>query len=309
MQTILGSGGIMGIELAKSLKTFTSDIRLVSRNPQKVNKSDELMKADLLQADNAMKAVEGSSVVYVTVGFPYDTKIWQEYWPKFMTNVIEACKAHSARLVFFDNVYMYDRNHLDKMTEKTPVNPSSRKGEVRAKIARMIMDEAEKGRLTALIARSADFYGPGIEKNSGLTEMIFKPLSNGKKANWMCSVNYRHSFSYTPDLGKATAILGNTDDAYNDIWHLPTAPDPPTGKEWIEMIANEMGAEAKYQVLPKFMMGIIGLFMPIMKELAEMAYQFDRDYIFDSSKFEKRFDYTPAEYQEGIREVVERDYR
>ncbi|HEX7583349.1 MAG TPA: NAD(P)H-binding protein, partial [Prolixibacteraceae bacterium] len=84
MQTILGSGGAIGIELAKALKEFTSEIRLVSRNPKKVNATDELMSADLLNTEDVRKAVKGSSVVYVTIGFPYSVKVWKKSWPKFI---------------------------------------------------------------------------------------------------------------------------------------------------------------------------------------------------------------------------------
>ncbi len=142
-----------------------------------------------------------------------------------------------------------------------------------------------------------------------LTETIFKPFGNGKKANWMGSINFKHSFTYTPDAGKATAMLGNSKDAYNQIWHLPTASDPFTGKEWIEAIAREMGIKPKYQVAPKLLVRIIGLFVPIMREMVEMMYQYDRDYVFDSSKFEKQFNFRPTPYINGIREIVQNDYK
>jgi len=308
MQTILGAGGAIGIELARALKDFTREIRLVSRNPQKVNSTDELMSADLLNADDVLKAVEGSSVVYVTVGFPYSVKTWGESWPKLISSVINACKEHNCKLVFFDNIYMYDSDHLNGMTEETPINPPSKKGEIRAEIAKMIMDEVSEGKLTALIARSADFYGPSIKNTSMLTETVFNNLENGKKANWMSSVDYKHSFTYTPDAGKATAQLGNTEDAYNQVWHLPTAANPLTGREWIEAIAAEMGKEAKIQVASPFIVRIMGLFMPIMKEMLEMMYQYDREYVFDSSKFEGKFEFKPTEYINGIKEIVEKDY-
>ncbi|MEQ9440039.1 MAG: NAD(P)H-binding protein [Cyclobacteriaceae bacterium] len=304
MQTILGSGGAIGIELAKALPTYTDQIRLVSRNPQKVNATDELMPADLTRTEDVQKAIAGSSVVYVTVGFPYSAKLWEKTWPKLITDVITACQKYQAKLVFFDNIYMYDPNYLNGMTEETPSNPPSRKGKVRAQIADMIMDEVRAGKLTALIARSADFYGPGIENTSMLTETVIKPLSQGKKANWMSSVDYKHAFTYTPDAGKATALLGNTEDAYNQVWHLPTADHPPTGKEWVETIAREMGVAPRYQQAPKMLVRILGLFMPIMGEMVEMMYQYDRDYVFDSSKFEKHFDLPPTSYPDGIRETI-----
>jgi len=309
MQTILGSGGAIGIELAKSLKEFTTDIRLVSRNPQKVNPDDELIAADLLKPDEVDKAVKGSSVIYVTVGFEYNYKVWQENWPKFMKSVIAACISHNSKLVFFDNIYMYDKMYLDGMTEETPINPSSKKGKIRAEIANMVMEKAKEGTLTALIARSADFYGPNIKNTSVLTETVFNPLRKGKKANWMGSVKFKHSFTYTPDAGKATALLGNTEDAYNQVWHLPTVSNPFTGKEWIEHIAKELGVKPRYQVASKFLVKIIGIFVPIMREFPEMMYQYDWDYVFNSDKFEKRFDIKPTPYVEGIEEIVKTDYK
>lgn len=308
MQTILGAGGIIAIELAKSLAQYTKDIKLVGRNPKKVNSTDQLLSADLTKANELDKAIEGSSVVYVTIGFTYSYKEWQAKWPQFMKNVINSCQKYGAKLVFFDNMYMYDPNHLDGMNEETPMNPPSKKGKVRAQLVNMIMNEIEAGNLTALIARCADYYGPNIERNGMVREMIFKNLAAGKKANWLCSDKYKHSVTYTPDAGKATALLGNTDDAYNQVWHLPTASNPFTGKEWIETIANELGVKPKYQIATKFIVKIMGIFMPIMREMQEMLYQYDRDYVFDSTKFEKRFDFTPTPYSEGIKKIIESDY-
>lgn len=212
-------------------------------------------------------------------------------------------------MVFFDNVYMYDRDYLNGMTEDTPIKPSSEKGKIRAEISNMILDEINSGTLNALIARSADFYGPSIKNNSILTETVFNPLSKGKKANWLVSTEFKHSYTYTPDAGKATAILGNSDSAYGQVWHLPTAPNPLTGKELIELIASKFGVEAKTQVATKFIVKILGWFNPIMKEIHEMLYQNDRDYVFDSSKFEKEFDFKPTSYKDGIAQIIEIDYK
>tara|TARA_R110002050_G_scaffold75052_6_gene160952 strand:+ start:10816 stop:11742 length:927 start_codon:yes stop_codon:yes gene_type:complete len=308
MQTILGAGGAIGIELAKALTEYTSKIRLVSRNPKKVNKSDQLVSADLLDRSKVFEAIQGSSIVYVTVGFPYNLKFWQQHWPKFIKNVIDACIEYNCKLVFFDNIYMYDANFLDGMNEETPINPPSKKGKIRTEVAAMIMDKVKEGRLEALIARSADFYGPCIKYSSMLTEMVFKPLSNGKKANWLSSVNFKHSFTYTPDAGRATALLGNSAKAYNQVWHLPTAKNPYTGREWITVIASEMGIKPRFQVASKLMLKIMGLFVSLMRELPEMMYQYDRDYVFNSDKFDRHFDFRTTPYLEGIKEIIKSDY-
>ena len=124
MQTILGAGGGAGTEITRELSNYTKNIRVVSRNPKKVNETDQLMKADLTDPEQLDKAVKGSEIVYVMIGFPYNIKVWRELWPKFMHNLIEACSKYKSKIFFFDNVYMYDPKYLSNMTEETPINPT-----------------------------------------------------------------------------------------------------------------------------------------------------------------------------------------
>lgn len=304
MQTILGANGTIGSVLAKELVKYTDKIRLVSRNPRRVNESDELFPADLTNPALVEQAVKGSDVVYLVVGLEYNIKVWEEQWPKLMKATINACEKNKARLVFFDNVYMYDINSIPHMTEESPYNPPSRKGAVRRHIAQMIMDEVKAGRLMALIARSADFYGPGNDK-SFVNEMVYKNFLKGSRANWFVNADKKHSFTFTPDAAKATALLGNTDDAYNTIWHLPTDKNALTGRQFVELFSNQMKVNNKIFVMPVWMIKIVGLFVPILKEMPEMMYQYDRDYFFDSSKFDKRFNFRTTKYAEGVKLTVE----
>jgi nucleoside-diphosphate-sugar epimerase len=167
----------------------------------------------------------------------------------------------------------------------------------------MLMDEVKAGKLMALIARSADFYGPGNDK-SFANEMVYKNFLKGRRANWFIDADKKHSFTYTPDAAKATALLGNTDDAYNTIWHLPTDKNTITGREFIELFSKEMKVPNKLVVMPMWMVRLAGIFVPVLKEMREMMYQYDRDYFFDSSKFDKRFNFKTTTYQEGVRMTV-----
>ena len=303
MQTILGSGGAIGSLLAKELMNYIDKVRLVARNPQKVNDSDELFKADLTNASEVLKSVEGSEVVYLCVGLPYQLKVWQQQWPAVMQNTINACIQHKAKLVFIDNVYMYSQDAIPHMTEESPLNPPSQKGKIRLQIAQMLMDEVANGTLTALIARSADFYGPDV-KTSVLKISVFDNFQKGKKAMWLSDATKIHSFTYTPDIAKATALLGNTADAYGQVWHLPTSTEKLTGIDFIKMIAAEMKVKPAYNTFSKFMISALGLFLPILRELKEMQYQNDQNYFFDSSKFQQRFGISPTNYADGVKEIV-----
>ncbi len=314
-QTILGAGGAIGRPLATELRNYTDRVRLVSRNPKKIHPEDELISADLTDADAVLNAVKGSEVVYLTAGLTYTVKIWQAQWPVIMKNVISACKTHKAKLVFFDNIYMYSGKDLSNITEGLPIDPPSKKGAVRAEIAQMVLDAHNRGDIQGLIARSADFYGPGTGAVSVLNDLVFDKISRGKTANWLGDPKYRHSFTYVPDAARATALLGNTPDAFHtdssvdgEVWHLPTHPDALTGKEWVEEVARQCGTKPKVRSVGRGMLKLMGLFVPIMRELVEMMYQYEQDYVFSSAKFDRRFGKMATAYRTGITDALRADH-
>lgn len=303
IQTILGANGTIGIVLAKELINYTQQIRLVSRHPKKVNETDELFAADLTDATMVDKAIEGSGIVYLVIGLDYNTKVWQDKWPTLMRATIDACIKYKAKLVYFDNMYLYDIKAIGHMVEDSPINPQSKKGLVRMEIAAMLMKEVEAGKLTALIARAPDFYGPDNDK-SFIMEVVYKNLLKNKRPNWFIDATKKHSFIYTPDAAKATAILGNTPEAFNQVWHLPADDKSLTGDEWVALFNEETNTSKKVMVLPMFMLRLLGIFIPLMREMPEMMYQYDRDYFFDSSKFKSHFNFIPTTYEMGVREIV-----
>lgn len=304
MITILGAGGAISDELVKALAGRSEPIRLVSRNPKPVPGATETVAADLSRLDDTLKAVSGSRIVFLVAGLKYDIRIWRQLWPPIMRNTIEAAKRANARLVFFDNVYMYGK--VDgTMTEETPFRPSSRKGEVRAQIATMLLDEIKAGNLKAMIARAADFYGPNVR--TGIPNvLVFDKFAKGAKASWLANDSTKHSFSFTPDAACSLVLLAENDSAWNQTWHVPTAPDPPTGKQFIELAAKEFGRPAKYRVLTPSMIRLAGWFDTTVGNVHEMLYQYQSDYIFDSTKFNKAFGFQPTSYAEGIRMCVQR---
>jgi nucleoside-diphosphate-sugar epimerase len=158
MQTILGAGGAIGTELLRELAHTRHPVRLVGRDPKLVPGTTEALSADISDLDQTIRAVSGSTVVYLLVGLKYELRVWRELWPRIMHNAIEACKRANAKLIFFDNVYMYGKVS-GPMTEETPFNPCSKNGEIRAQIATTLLNEIRAGKLNAMIARSADFYG------------------------------------------------------------------------------------------------------------------------------------------------------
>ena len=85
------------------------------------------------------------------------------------------------------------------MTESTPYNPCSKKGEVRAKIAGMLEQEITQKNITATIARAADLYGPYATKTSIPYILTIDKMKQGKKAQWLMNAEQPHSYTYTFD--------------------------------------------------------------------------------------------------------------
>jgi len=297
LHCVLGAGGAIADQLLPVLKANKEKVRLVSRKPPLIP-GTESVTADLADYDQTLQAVKGSSTVYLLAGLKYDIRVWKEKWPKIMTNTINACKETGSRLIFFDNVYMYGRT--DKMTEESPFNPCSRKGAVRAAIATQLLNEMKAGNIKALIARSADFYGPVGFKTSVPNILVFGNILKGKKPQWLSSVDFIHSYTYVPDAGKALYMLAGRKDAFGQTWHMPTSGNPLTGKEFIRQATEAMGVPASYSVISSWMLTLAGLFDRNLKELNEMLYQYRYPYVFESSKFNKAFKFQPVTYQEGI---------
>ncbi|QHS58656.1 NAD-dependent epimerase/dehydratase family protein [Chitinophaga agri] len=301
--TILGAGGVIARELTAVLLEHGKQVRLVSRRGQPEQGVTNVMAADMLDPLQTRRAVSGSAVVFLCVGLKYDHKVWQDAWPKIIQNVIHACSEGGIPLIFFDNVYMYGL--VDgKMTEDTPYNPRSKKGEIRALVARKIMDRVSEGRLTATIARAADFYGPGASATGVLNMMVIDKLAKGQTANWIGNDHVPHSYTYTPDAGRALYMLATDASTYNQVWHLPTTNPAPNGKEYVEMIAAALHTKPKYTKLNSFMIRLAGFFNTTVAEVHEMMYQTTHPYLFDSTKFEKHFHFTPTAYKDGIEQII-----
>lgn len=300
MQTILGASGQIGRELAIHLKRdFTNDIRLVSRRPQKVNDTDQLLSADLLDAMQTLRAVEGSEIVYLTAGLPMDTQLWVAQWPILMRNVIEACASQGAKLVFFDNTYMYPQT-AEPQTEDTVFLPHGDKGKVRASIARELLRAMEQKRLQAMICRAPEFYGPGITQSITNTTVIDK-LKSGTKPKVFLRDDTLRSLIYTPDASRAMALLGNTPEAYDQTWHLPCDDARLTYRQFIELAAEIFDTDSRYTVLKSWQLKLGGLFSKTVRDAAELLPRYKVDNIFVSAKFKRQFpDFRVTTLRQGL---------
>lgn len=303
LHTLLGANGTIATELLPLLIENKEQIRLVSRNPKPVAGA-QTVAANMLDYNQVTAAVNGSGIVYLLIGLEYNYKIWQRDWPVIMRNVINACKAANAKLIFFDNVYPYGIVK-GKITEETPFDPVSKKGKIRAEVDTLLLNEMKNGTINAIIARAADFYGPRCVEKSVPNSLVFSRLKKKQTPQWLANAGVPRSLTYIPDAAKAIYILSKHPEAFNKTWMLPTAAPPLTGKQFVHLAAQYMQGPDKVQIIPKWLVGLAGLFKPMMKEIHEMMYQDEYGYWLDSSKFEQTFQVKPTAYEEGIKATAE----
>lgn len=304
MQTILGANGQIAEELARELhRNYTTDIRLVSRNPKKINGTDQLFFANLLDAQATDKAVAGSKIAYLTVGLPMNAQMWTAQFPVMMKNVIDACKKHKCKLVFFDNTYMYAKTD-EPQTEESPFVPSGQKSLVRAKMATMLLDEINNKSIEAVICRAPEFYGTG--KTQSITNtLIFDNIKLGNKLKVPINDNTKRTLIFTPDASRAMALIGNTPNAYNQTWHLPCDDERLTYKELIDLASKIYQKKFSYLVIKMWIFKMGSLFNKQAKELQELLLRYQHDNLFISDKFKNRFpEFNVTTYQEGIASIL-----
>ena len=306
MQTILGSNGQIGHELAKELyNNYTKDIRLVSRKPKKINPSDQLISADLMDLDQTKKAIENSDIVYFTVGLPMNSELWETNFLKITKNVIEACKESRSKLVFFDNTYMYPKNSTPQK-ENTKFSPLGRKAVVRSEAAELVLSEIENGHLEAVICRAPEFYGP--DKTQSITNtLVLDKIKVNDTANIPVSKDTLRTLIWTPDASRAMALIGNTPSAYGQTWHLP-CDEPHTYLDMITISEKLLNRTVKYKVIPLWQFKLAKFFSKKVKELDELLPRYEVDNIFISDKFKKAFpDFKITSLEKGIAQLLDED--
>jgi len=292
---VIGYGAVGASTVDRLLAAGRSVVVAQRTAPAALPDGVEFRRCDALDAASVRVAVAGMSQVVLAIGFPYVGAVWREAWPRTMTNFVDACADAGARLVFFDNLYMYGPQTAP-LSETTPLEPYGVKPAARVEATRIWMAASEAGRLKVAALRAPDFYGPGAPL-SHLGDTAFGAIARGRRASFIGSPDTPHDFAYVPDCARAVVrLIDAPDDAYGQAWHVPCAPTR-SPREILALGAAALGVAPRAIGLPPALVAPLGLFVPPLRELAEMRFQWDRPYRVDSSRFAARFwgDATPFE--------------
>lgn len=303
LHVVLGGSGAVGTSVIKELQANRLPVRSVERTKDVADVDN--IHADLLDLDSLKKAVEDASHIYICIGLPYRSDVWTHDWPTVIKNVVCAAETVNAKVIFFDNVYMYGPHPLPvPFDENTSQKPTTKKGVARKHSADIFMKAVAEGRIQGLIARSADFYGPGAV-NSPFYIKFLESIEVGKNPQFLGKKGVKHTYTFLPDAAKAIVRLAQDETAYGQVWHMPTT-EPITIDEVMTTINSIKGTQHSVQYLPPMIRKVVSIFIQPVKEASEMLYQFDEPYVMSWDKLLTKYsDIATTPLEQGLRVMIE----
>ena len=288
LHVVFGSGPV-GRATALALVSRGLGVRIVNRSGRDALGADaaalagvEVITGDAADAAFATRAAAGAASVYQTLNPVYHR--WAEDFPPLQRGVLAAAEANGARLVNMDNVYSYGRTGGRPLTEQSPQEPHTRKGRVRLDMANELWAAHREGRVEVVSGRASDYYGPGAGIASPIGDRVLDAVVAGKRVDLFGDPDLVHSYTYLPDIGEGLAVLGTADGVTGSAWHLPNDPQPWTSRAMVEAFFRLAGTEPRIGRLPKVALRAVGLFNPTVRELLEMAYEFEEPFVVASSR-------------------------
>jgi nucleoside-diphosphate-sugar epimerase len=285
LHVVLGSGQV-GTLVADELLARGTRVRLVRRGPAGAPRRGlEWASGDLSNLAFAEEATRGAAVVYDCTSPPYEA--WMTLLLPLARGAMHGAAKAGARLVALDNLYMYGRTR-GPISESTPIAPCSRKGELRAQLAEERRLLHERGDVRVTTGRASDFFGPGVVRQTTFGDRFYRRVYAGKAAECFGDPDAPHALSYTPDVARALVTLADHDEAFGSVWHLPANP-AESMRRVTERLGQALGLSIEITRVPRVVLRAMGLFAPLVREVAEMAYQWDAAYLIDDSRFRAAF--------------------
>jgi nucleoside-diphosphate-sugar epimerase len=297
---VFGAGQV-GRALAARLAALDLGVRVLSRQrPTGLSDRDEWRSVDASDPAAAADAASGAEVVYQCLNAPYTD--WPERFPPLQRAVLSAAERNGALMVTLENVYAYGPTGGRPMTEELPLAATTVKGRTRARMSEELLAAADAGRVRIAIGRASDFFGAGVTETT-LGERVFGNAVAGKRADFLGNPDLLHTYSYVPDIAAALATLGTDERASGGVWHLP-GPETVSTRQLLDLVAGELGAPVGVRSVPKLALRVLGLVNPLMRGLVEMSYEFEADFVLDTSKYQSTFGTAGTPLHTAVAETV-----
>lgn len=294
--------GPAGAATAQLLAEQGCSVRVVTKSGRPPEPGIEHLALDATTTERLIEVTRDAVAIYSCGAPPLHR--WVTGWPPLASSICAAAEATGAVLVMLGNLYGY--GPVDRpLTEDLPLASVGPKGRVRAEVWEQARTLHEAGRIRAVEVRASDFFGPGLTDSGHLASRVVPRVLNGKPVMALGDPDAPHSWTYLPDVAKALVEVTGEERAWGRAWHVPTAPALSI-REMVNRLAAEAGtAPLEVRKLPSAVLGLASLFSPLLRELREVRYQFDRPFAIDSTAYESSFVVRATPVEEQLKATVE----
>jgi nucleoside-diphosphate-sugar epimerase len=300
IDVVIGAGPL-GQAVVQELLAKSKSVRVINKSGKAdVPGNVEVKGGDINNPEFAREACRSAGSIYLCAKPPYTE--WTEKFKPIMDSAIEAAAVTGAKLIYADSLYPYGP-FTGAVTEEFPDAATGPKGKVRAQMARELMAAHKDGKVRAAIGRASDFYGPGVTE-SAMGERVFGFALAGKAASVLGNVDIPHTYIFIQDFAKGLVTLGEQDKALGQIWLIPSA-ETLTTRALITLVFEDLGKPVKIQAAPRWLISMLGIFDPTMRELPEIMYQSEQPFVVDHGKYERAFGASTTPHLEAIRKTLD----
>lgn len=299
---IVVGAGATGTATARLLAENGKRVTVISRSGRgPAEPGIELVAADASDRQTLTELTVGAAAIYNCANPQYHQ--WATAWPPLAEALLAAAEANDAVLVTLSNLYGY-ADPTAPMKATDPLNPSSIKGGIRAKMTNDALAAHNAGRVRVTEARASDFIGPGVGETGHMGDRVVPRILAGKSVSLLGNVDKAHSWTAIDDVANTLVTIASDERAWGRAWHVPTV-EPMTQRELVHRMCALAGVEpVKVKTLPSAVLTVGGLFVPALRELKEMLYQFTEEFIIDSQETTDVFGIKPTPLDDTLRAAL-----
>ncbi len=300
---VVVGAGVIGSGVARRLADGGASVRLVTRSGSGPDHPGvECVAADASDAAQLGELAKGAGAIFNCANPPYSK--WAEQWPALAAGTIGAAESSGARLVTMSNLYGYAAD-ASPMRATDELDPPTRKGTIRAATWHEALAAHTAGRIRTTEVRASDFIGPGVGANGHVGDRFVPRLLAGKSVSVLGRSDVEHSWTYVDDVVTTLVAVAGDDQALGRAWHVPTHAPLTLEQLVVEFAAVAGVAPVKVKTLPTALLRLVGVFSPMVRELPEMVYQFERPFVIDASDTTEVFGIEPTPLPEQLHATIE----
>ena len=296
---VLGAGPV-GSAVTAALRERGRQVTVATRSATALPGA-RAVGLDAADAGALARAATGCSTIFICTNPPYHR--WRSEWPPIVDAVIQAARATGADIVMVGNLYSYGQATMP-MTERSPEIPAESKGEVRRDLWATLRAATERGDVRAVEVRASDYFGPGATADAHLGARFFVPILAGKRSSAVGNPDLPHSWAFLPDMANTLIAASEHEGEWGRIWHVPAATTL-SRTEICRQIDDRYGVSGSVTGLPSWLLSAVGVFNPVLREVAASSYQMTAPFLSDAGETERKLGVRATAWETALDDTVE----